>query len=553
MNPQKGNRPREKRFDELLPKLDNGTTDWEAVKKRLSQNLDAAEILLGKLPPQALEVEKAILGACLIEVNGFQRAKDVLSGFKNPFYTDAHNEIWCAMEDLSKNNETIDRLTVFKTLENRLKTEVIGGNPYYLVQLTEAVASCEHVESHARIVLQTHLRRKLMHFSILLYQKSSDYSTDLFNIIEEHQLCINKLIEFNATLKGYEMPHVMEMAEQATTKSFLVGSLIKDEDVAILFSGPENGKSVFSIQMADKISRGESMFSGLLRNECEPKKVLYFDFELTLSDYKSRYTDGAGNKYPFLGEGWFLRVGNDDKNPKTFAEIANNMDRILVRNIELHKPNVVFIDNITAMSNGSTADAEVSKKIMDLLLQLKKKYKLTVIVLAHTPKRYDISKPLSLADLAGSSLLAAYADSIIVIGRSKMGNNIKYLLQLKARSGTKIHDEQNVIQVAIEKEGAFLQMKTLDEPIGRESDHLVSKYDLSIDEELIEKIFLLHKEGKSLTQIKAELNLGISRQYIGQLIKAYKLKYSEKIVAEEEFSSFVVAENKEAIESIAPF
>jgi hypothetical protein len=74
-----------------------------------------------------------------------------------------------------------------------------------------------------------------------------------------------------------------------------------------------------------------------------------------------------------------------------------------------------------------------------------------------------------------------------------------------------------------------------------------------LDEELIEKIFLLHKEGKSLSQIKAELNLGISRQYIGQLIKAYKLKYSEKIVAEEEFSSFVVAENKEAIESIAPF
>jgi RecA-family ATPase len=529
MNPQKGNRaPKEKRFNELLPKLDNGNTDWETVTRRLSQNLDAAEILLGKLPPQAIEVEKAILGACLIDVNGFKRAKDVLSDFKNPFYTDAHNEIWRAMEKLSQNNETIDRLTVFTMLESMLKTESIGVTPYFLVQLTEEVASCEHVESHARIVLQTHLRRKMMHLGISLYQKASDSSTDLFNVIDEHIESINKLIEFNATLKGYEMPHVMDMAAQATTKSFLVGSLIKEEDVAILFSGPENGKSVFSIQMADKISRGESLFSGLLRNECGQKKVVYFDFELTLSDYKNRYTDGAGNKYPFLGEGWFVRVGNDDKNPQTFAEIANNMERILVRNIELHKPNVVFIDNITAMSNGSTADAEVSRKIMDLLLLLKKKYKLTVIVLAHTPKRYDISKPLSLSDLAGSFLLAAYADSVIVIGRSKMGNNVKYLLQLKARSGTKIHDDQNVIQVAIEKEGAFLQMKPLEEPTGRESDHLVDKYDASIDDELINNIMLLHSQGKSYQNIKDELNLKLSRQYIGRIIKNKKDKELEK-------------------------
>jgi hypothetical protein len=51
-----------KRFDDLMPKLDNGNIDWETVKKRVSPNLDAAEILLGQLPPQALEIEKALLG-----------------------------------------------------------------------------------------------------------------------------------------------------------------------------------------------------------------------------------------------------------------------------------------------------------------------------------------------------------------------------------------------------------------------------------------------------------------------------------------------------------
>jgi SpoVK/Ycf46/Vps4 family AAA+-type ATPase len=268
-----------------------------------------------------------------------------------------------------------------------------------------------------------------------------------------------------------------------------------------------------------------------LRNECGPQKVLYFDFELTLSDYKSRYIDSAGNKYPFLGDPWLTRVGNDEDNPKTFAEIARNMERILMQNIEQSKPQVVFVDNITAMSNGSTADAAVVTKIMDLLLRLKNRHKLTVIVLAHTPKRYDLSKPLGIEDLAGSALLAAYADSIIAIGRSKMGNNVKYLKHIKVRTGIKIHDEDNVINVAIEKEGAFLQMKTLEEPTGRETDHLMTKNEIAISDETIKQMVMLHDDGKSNQTIKEELKISLSRQHIWRLIKTHKEKMKTELKA----------------------
>jgi DnaB-like helicase N terminal domain/AAA domain len=517
-----------KRFDDLLPKLDNGSTDWDTVKKRVSQNIDATEMLLGKLPPQALEIEEAVLGACLLDDTAFKKVKDVLFGFSSPFYTDAHNAIWSAMERLNAKNEQIDRLTVFEELEKMQKTEIIKGNAYFLTKLSEQVSSSAHVESHSRILLEKFLRRRIMHQSIKLFQKSADASTDLFDLIDEQKFILNNFTDLNPTLKGAKMPDVMEMAQYATTKSFLVGSLIKKQDVAILFSGPENGKSILGIQMADKISRGESLFGGLLRNECGPQKVLYFDFELTLSDYKSRYIDGAGNIYPFLGDDWFTRVGNDDDNPKSFAEIARNMERILMQNIELYQPNVVFVDNITAMSNGSTVDAVVVTKIMDLLLRLKNRHKLTVIVLAHTPKRYDLSRPIGIEDLAGSALLAAYADTIIAIGRSKMGNNVKYLKHIKVRTGVKIHDEQNVINVAIEKEGAFLQMKTLEEPTGRETDHLISKNDVAVNEELLKNMVMLHNEGKNYQIIKEELNIPMSRQHIARLIKMHK----EKIEAE---------------------
>jgi KaiC/GvpD/RAD55 family RecA-like ATPase len=513
-----------KRFEDLLPKFDNGTTDWETAKARLSQNIDAAEIIFGKLPPQALEIEETVLGACLFEKEAFQKAYDVLAGFLNPFYTDAHNIIWRAMIQLNQKSETIDRLTVFAEMQRMLQTAAIGGTPFFLLELTEKVTSAVHIESHSRILLQTHLRRRLLHIGIKLVQNAYDSSTDLFEMIDEHLFCVQQLIEFNTVLKGYDMPTVLKMAEEVEPKLFLMGSLIKAGDIVIIFSGPENGKSILGIQAADKISRGESLWGGVLRNECSSKRVAYFDFELSLNDYKNRYIDGAGNHYPFLGDGSFIRIGNDEKNPKSFAEIAANMERILCRNIELHRPEVIFIDNITAMSNGSTADAAVVTKLMDLVMRLKKQYNLTVIVFAHTPKRYDLMKPLGIEDLAGSSLLAAYADSIVAIGRSKMGNNVKYIKHLKVRCGTKIHDEMNVIQVAIEKEGAFLQMKTLEEPFGRESDHLVSKNEIALNDEIVLQIVALHDEGKSNQAIKEALEIPMSRQHIGRIIKGHKDK-----------------------------
>ncbi len=65
-------------------------TDWETAKARLAQNIDAAEIIFGKLPPQAIEIEEAVLGACLIEKDAFVKAYDV----SNPANTDAHNAVW---------------------------------------------------------------------------------------------------------------------------------------------------------------------------------------------------------------------------------------------------------------------------------------------------------------------------------------------------------------------------------------------------------------------------------------------------------------------------
>jgi DnaB-like helicase N terminal domain len=110
-----------KRFEDLLPKFEDGTPNFEAAEALFAQYIISAEQMFGKLPPQAIEIEEAVLGACLIDPTAYPKAKEVLSGFSNPFYREAHNAIWSAMRSLSAKNEPIDRLIVFEELGNLQK------------------------------------------------------------------------------------------------------------------------------------------------------------------------------------------------------------------------------------------------------------------------------------------------------------------------------------------------------------------------------------------------------------------------------------------------
>jgi hypothetical protein len=356
-----------------------------------------------------------------------------------------------------------------------------------------------------------------------------------------------------AALKAMDMNEVMIKAANALPKSLLVGDLIKWNDVAILFSGPANGKSIFAIQCADAISKGKSLLHGHLRNECGEQKVLYFDFELQFSDFKSRYMDASGAQYGFKGEN-FIRVGNDEDNPSTFADFAKNADYIISRNIEKHKPSVVFVDNITALANGATADYEVAARIMDTLMLLKKKYKLTVVVLAHTPKRYNTTVPLSINDLAGSAMLGNYADSIFTVGASKMSDKIKYLKQIKVRSGIKRYDEENVLQVSIEQEGAFLQYKTLEEPTGRERDHLTD-FNQEDDTDMLREAADLKAQGNGLRKIIAQLGLKMSHTQLGIKLKAYEAEsvQNEFLEGLEPDTNLIIVNHKKTDPKDLPF
>jgi len=106
---------------------------------------------LGKIPPQALELEEAVLGALLLEKKAVDDVIDILS--PESFYKDAHQKIYNAVKELFGESKPIDLLTVTEKLKSNGELDFVGG-PYYISQLTNRVASAANIEFHARIIAQ---------------------------------------------------------------------------------------------------------------------------------------------------------------------------------------------------------------------------------------------------------------------------------------------------------------------------------------------------------------------------------------------------------------
>jgi len=135
----------------------------------------------GKLPPQAVDLEEVVLGAMMIDKKGVDEVIDILH--PDVFYKDAHRLIYEAIFKLFETSEPVDLLTVSSQLKKDKNIEAVGGD-YYLVQLTQKVASSAHIEFHARIILQKYIQRSLIKISNEIIQEAYDDGTDVFDLLD---------------------------------------------------------------------------------------------------------------------------------------------------------------------------------------------------------------------------------------------------------------------------------------------------------------------------------------------------------------------------------
>ncbi len=180
--------------------------------------------------------------------------------------------------------------------------------------------------------------------------------------------------------------------------------------------------------------------------------VLYFDFEMSDKQFQLRYTDpDTGYVHNFSKN--FIRVefARDKRLTGYITEIVSAIGEIARE----RDAKVVIIDNLTLICNQSENGDEAGMLIQELV-ELKKKRGMSVLVLAHTPKR-NISSPLNQNSLAGSKKLANFFDSIFAIGVSKVDKSTKrYVKQIKVRNGAVTCGEENVMTATIGRDRSFL-------------------------------------------------------------------------------------------------
>ena len=294
----------------------------------------------------------------------------------------------------------------------------------------------------------------------------------------------------------------MEVGEREPLPKMLFGEFWHEGELCILFADTNAGKSVLAVQIGDGITRHQKINPFPL--EAKKAVVLYVDFELSAKQFHIRYSDATGS-YMFADDFYRAQFNLENEMPgesKTYDQyiMAAITDR--VRQI---KATVLIIDNITCMRNG-TENSRVALKLMKDLKDLKNDYRLSVLVLAHTPKRNAV-QPLTPDDLQGSKLLINFADSAFAIGKSKTQTGINYLKQIKQRNTAEKYGAENVCLGRITKPGNFLQFEFTGD--GNERDHLYRPARQE-REQLAQQVAELAKQGMSQRRISRELKIPLA-------------------------------------------
>jgi replicative DNA helicase len=144
-------------------------------------NSTSALLELGKLPPQAIELEEAVIGGLMLEKDAVIEVIDILK--PDSFYKDEHVKVFQAIIDLFSHNKAIDILTVTEQLRKNKNLDDVGG-PAYLTQLTSRIASAAHIEFHARIVQQKFIQRELIRVSREIQNRAFDESIDVNDLLD---------------------------------------------------------------------------------------------------------------------------------------------------------------------------------------------------------------------------------------------------------------------------------------------------------------------------------------------------------------------------------
>lgn len=283
---------------------------------------------------------------------------------------------------------------------------------------------------------------------------------DLEKLSDENLQFIEKL--------DHSFKHYLEVAKEKPPMKQLLGNYINKNELTILAGKTASGKTVAAYQTADAVTKGETTLNQ--KNESAPMKVIYLDFELKHHQIRKRYRNYEPNENfyrPDIKE--ILRLNDYTLDFDVIRSLIND-----IRDNDKEEI-MLIVDNITAIAEKNTTNSDEALRILKELNKLIHEFEpITILVIAHTIKATD-GKPLHLDQIGGHSNITNLIDNAFMIGKSKEGDEFKYLKQVKFRSNA---DEGEILLMQI-NEAPFLHFDFVRYDIEKNHINDIGEYDQS--------------------------------------------------------------------------
>ena len=394
----------------------------------------------GKLPPQVIELEEAVLGAMMIDKKGVDDVIDILQ--PDAFYKDAHKHIFEAIIQLFTETQPIDLLTVSAQLKKNAKLELAGGD-FYLIQLTQKISSSAHIEFHSRIILQKFIQRSLIRLSSEIIEESYDESTDVFELLDRAESKLYEVTQGNVKRSSETAQSLVIQAkkriEEIAGKEGLSGvatgfdkldkitSGWQPSDLIIIAARPGMGKTAFVLSMARNVAIDFGHPVAFFSLEMSSVQLItrLISSETGLSSEKLR----TGKLDPHEWEQLSTKVKNLEKAPLYIDDSPSlsifDLRAKCRRLASQHGIKLIIIDYLQLMTaggngkGGGNREQEISS-ISRNLKALAKELNVPVIALSQLSRAVETrgaSKRPLLSDLRESGAIEQDADIVSFIYR----------------------------------------------------------------------------------------------------------------------------------------
>jgi len=395
---------------------------------------------VGRVPPQAIDVEKAVLGAMLLQPEStLSNVFSLLT--REAFYKDAHRTVFDAIVRLFERQQAVDIITVGEELRRDDKLENIGGM-FYLSELTDEVVSPAHIDYHCRIVIEKAIKRQLIELNTSIISDCYLDSSDAFELIDKAEEEIFALSEKHIKQSFDEVrvivkPLLNKVYQISQDHSGVTGvpsgySLLDDKtggwqrtDLIVLAARPSMGKTALALSMARNAAIDSGVpvgfFSLEMSSEQLALRLLCAEARVNMQLVRTgRIRDEDFSKLAkYVGKLERSSIIIDDSPGIPILELRAKARRMVYE----HNVQLIFVDYLQLMSAPMIRESR-EREIASISRSLKglaKDLNIPIIALSQLNRSVEQragGKPM-LADLRESGAIEQDADVVIFIHRSK--------------------------------------------------------------------------------------------------------------------------------------